>query len=459
MFPRALACLILAACLSLMARAQERYALLIGNEDYPPEVGPLALPHEDVQNMRDGLVQAGFAPEHIRVVLDATQTDINLAVARLASDLRAAGPEAVGFFYYSGHGGSAESSGQRANYLIPAKTPVTGAEQLPILGVPVNAVVDALAASDAKAVFIVSDACRNTLPFTSSKGGSADKGMVRIPRKRGLYIAFATADGATTPDDGLFSRALSKRLGQKGLSADRAFTLALREVSAARPGNALPFTADGLTEDICFAGCDAPPASGPSLPSEDADYLRTSRLNTVDAYLEFIETYPDSSFVPASQEAIVKLFYADDKTAKKYMNQDMLVGPPALLDAIFHAAETAERRDESDSATLLYFMTCTSGLGKACPRAGDLIRRGHGDDDFKKADGSDDIEGRNEAVMSMYQVGCFFQNGESCDWLRARGHPLPGGCEPEADGPLVEFCEILKEVGIPIPEPEAVIEP
>ena len=36
------------------------------------------------------------------------------------------------------------------------------------------------------------------------------------------------------------------------------YALALREVAAARPGSALPFTADGLTEDICFAGCEAP---------------------------------------------------------------------------------------------------------------------------------------------------------------------------------------------------------
>ena len=169
-------CILFAVAAAFAAYAEERYALLIGNEDYPATVGPLSLPHEDVENIRSGLIQARFPAGNIRILKDATQGEINLAVAQLATDLRTAGPEAIGFFYYSGHGGSAESAGQRANYLIPAKTPVTGAEQLPILGVPVNSIVDTLAATDAKAIFVVSDACRNTLPFTSSKGGTGDKG-------------------------------------------------------------------------------------------------------------------------------------------------------------------------------------------------------------------------------------------------------------------------------------------
>ncbi len=419
---RALVCLLAIAGIGFAASAEPRYALLIGNEDYPATVGRLTLPHEDVENMRVGLIQAGFPEENIKVLSDATQTDINLAVAQLASDLRRSGEESVGFFYYSGHGGSAESSGQRANYLIPAKSPITGAEQLPILGVPVNNIVDALAASDAKAVFIVSDACRNTLPFTSSKGGTADKGMVRVPRKRGLYIAFATADGATTPDDGLFSRALSKRLPQKGLSADRAFTLALREVAAARPGNAMPFTADGLTEDICFAGCEAPAALA---RSEGSDYVAAVNTNTVDSYIDFIQTYPQSKLLPTAQEALVKLFYQEDPSAKKYMGEvDNIVGPIAILEAMHHAAEMADLRDEMGATVGLFQVACMSGLGKSCTKLGGLIGRGYMDDEYADADGNTDYEARNEAVVLMYQGGCYMDDPEACTWLQENGWPL-----------------------------------
>lgn len=448
---RALIVSFVVAGLAFTASAETRYALLIGNEDYPPTVGQLTLPHEDVENMRVGLIQAGFPAENIKVLSDATQTDINLAVAQLSSDLRAAGEDSIGFFYYSGHGGSAESAGQRANYLIPAKSPITGAEQLPILGVPVNSIVDALAASDAKAIFIVSDACRNTLPFTSSKGGSADKGMVRVPRKKGLYIAFATADGATTPDDGLFSRALSKRLPQRGLSADRAFTLALREVAAARPGNAMPFTADGLTEDICFAGCEAAPTPA-TAGSEDLAFLTAKRLNTVAGWLEFIKAWPESSFLSSAQDGIVTLFFDHTPEAKTYYGKyDMLKGPPALLEAMHHGGKVADQRDQEYQAAVLYQLACHSGLGKACPDLAKAIGNGYLDEDaFQTADGSVDREARREAVAVSYQIGCAYSDPTSCSWLRENGMEVPAPCMVKEGEEYYNFCEDSGITPVPV---------
>jgi len=438
---RALVCLLLFAGAAMFAAAEPRYALLIGNEDYPATVGPLSLPHEDVETMRAGLIAAGFPAGQITVVKDGTQMDINLAVAKLASDLRTAGSDAVGFFYYSGHGGSAESAGRRANYLIPAKSPITGAEQLPILGVPVNGVIDTLSASEAKAIFFVSDACRNTLPFTSSKGGTSDKGMVRVPRRQGLYIAFATADGETTPDDGLFSKALARRLPERGLSADRAFTLALREVAAARPGKAMPFTADGLTEDICFTSCEAGPTPA-TAGSEDLAFLTAKRMNTIAGWLEFIEAWPESSFVPSAQDGIVALFYEDTPEARAYEGRyDTINGPPALLEAILHGGEVAEQRDQTDVAVLFYQMACQSGLGRACPEIARLIGAGYMNSEFKGSDGSLDFDARREAVTAVYQIGCALSDPTSCDWLRGQGLAVPAPCMVTDGDEVYDYCE------------------
>ncbi|MCA8902961.1 MAG: caspase family protein [Hyphomonas sp.] len=451
---RKLVCLLLLAGLAQIAAAEPRYALLIGNEDYPATVGPLSLPHEDVDNIRTGLLQAGFAAEDIKVLRDATQMDINLAVAQLASDLRAGGPDSVGFFYYSGHGGSAESAGTRANYLIPAKSPITGAEQLPILGVAINSIVDTLAATEAKAVFVVSDACRNTLPFTSSKGGAADKGMVRVPRKRGLFIAFATADGATTPDDGLFSKALARRLPERGLSADRAFTLALREVSAARPGNAMPFTADGLTEDICFTSCDAAP-SPVTAGNADLAYVAATQVNTVDAYLDFIGAWPDSRFVRNAQEGIVTLFYDEAPSAKKFeAPYDIIKGPPALLEAFHQFAVTADSRDQTDTAFEIWTMMCQSGFARSCTAVAKLIDEGVMNARFKDSNGTIDSKMREEAILGGYQGGCVFGDQAACDWLAAKGHDRWPACDEAigTDAITAEIGETFQEVGVsPVP--------
>lgn len=280
-------------CRSASAEEQ-RYALIIGNEAYPPSVGALTHPHEDAAVIRDALLASGFSPQNITLLSDADKGDILGGIVAFTSALRAAGKEGVGFFYYSGHGGSAQISTQRQNYLIPSDVAITSAENLPLLGVSVSDIVDSLAATDAKAVFAVFDACRDTLPLASStKGSVSDKGMIRLPRTTGMFIAFATADGQTAPDDGLFSKSLAAQMRTPGLTADRVFTLTSRGVVGQRPGAALPFFSDGLAEDFCFADCSAetgrvttvapPPAAEPfditQLPAEYAEIVRQAREN------------------------------------------------------------------------------------------------------------------------------------------------------------------------------------
>jgi len=97
------------------AQAEQRYALLIGNQDYPASVGPLTNPHQDVSLISESLRRSGF--DDIVVLKDGNQAEVYAALSAFVGKLSAAGDEGVGFFYYSGHGGSAESSGVRQNYL------------------------------------------------------------------------------------------------------------------------------------------------------------------------------------------------------------------------------------------------------------------------------------------------------------------------------------------------------
>ena len=99
------------------ALAEKREALLIGNETYSSEIGRLANPHNDVALLEQALKQDGF---DVVIVHDAGLGALTRAVNAYVRRLQAAGPNAVGFFYYSGHG----ASDGTANYLIPvdAKT-------------------------------------------------------------------------------------------------------------------------------------------------------------------------------------------------------------------------------------------------------------------------------------------------------------------------------------------------
>jgi hypothetical protein len=258
-----------ALCAAGGAAAEARLALLIGNQDYPASVGRLSLPHEDVARLEAALAATGFAVTTLR---DADEDATELAVARFRRELEQAGPDAVGFFYYSGHGVSAVTGGRRRNYLIPAGADVTDADTLAARAVEEGDVVDVLAEAGAKALFIVIDACRNELAPAFSRS-AADKGFGVTASRPGIFIAHATFPGETAPDDGAFSAALARQLIAPGTVADRAFTLAYREVAASRRGYALPTVAAALSEDFCFVSCPGDPAPAvapPAAPTAEA---------------------------------------------------------------------------------------------------------------------------------------------------------------------------------------------
>lgn len=257
---RALAAVIALTLLAAPAAAETRIALVVGNEDYPAEVGALSHPYEDAQAIADALRTVGFELVTGDVVRDAEQSSLVAAILAFQEALAEAGPDGVGFFYYSGHGGSAETQGRRRNYLIPAHSPITRADQLPFLGVELSGVIDSLAATKAKAVFVVSDACRNTLPWTSDRGGAQpDRGFVVEADRAGLFIAHATAEGETAPDDGVFARELAAQLTTPNVYAPRAFSLAFRQVASTRDVYRRPVVSDQLDADICFNGCPGDP--------------------------------------------------------------------------------------------------------------------------------------------------------------------------------------------------------
>ena len=100
------------------ALAEKRVALLIGNEAYATEIGRLANLHNDVALLEQGLRELGF---EVVVERDAGHGSLTRAVNAYARRLQAARRNAVGFFYYSGHGATDGST----NYLIPVDVKTT----------------------------------------------------------------------------------------------------------------------------------------------------------------------------------------------------------------------------------------------------------------------------------------------------------------------------------------------
>jgi uncharacterized caspase-like protein len=187
---------LLAGAASSAAQEAKRFALLIGNEAYDPSIGRLANPHNDVAALDQALKGLGFV---VTVERDAGLGALTRAVNAYARRLQAAGPDAVGFFYYSGHGASDGST----NYLIPIDVKTTEAGELWDESLRLTEITRKLKAEAGNAThFVVFDACRNTLKLTQpgSRAVVQSKGFVPVAQENGMLIAYATAEGELASD-------------------------------------------------------------------------------------------------------------------------------------------------------------------------------------------------------------------------------------------------------------------
>src|SRR5208337_3317982 len=70
----------------------------------------------DIAAIKSALRKVGFAEQNIMVISDASRIAMLQAFDAFAAKLKEAGPNAISFFYYSGHGAAND---RRDNYLIP----------------------------------------------------------------------------------------------------------------------------------------------------------------------------------------------------------------------------------------------------------------------------------------------------------------------------------------------------
>ena len=223
-----------------LAQAEKRIALLIGNKDYKPGVGALVNPHNDVRIVGEALKVVGF--EVLRVVHNARRNEMLLAVHDFAANLKAAGPDAVGLLYYSGHG--IASAGE--NYLIPVDVDEPSTRLLSVQGVRQSEVLATLRNEAPNAAhYLVLDACRNTLQGT--RGG---KGFVPVGQQSGVLVAFAAEPGKTASDTGQgsgpYAAALAMELVKPGQNDLLMFHNVRVAVMDRTRGDQVPWTEDGI---------------------------------------------------------------------------------------------------------------------------------------------------------------------------------------------------------------------
>ena len=140
----------------------EKYALLVGINDYQNDIGALKYCVADVEAFGQALVEtAGFNPDHVYLMtsqMTGRQQPTHVNVIRQLSLLsKRVKPEDTFIFYFSGHG--ITKAGQ--SFLLTTNSDTTTKDTLTITAVDLNQAKDILSRIQAQQLLIVIDACRN----------------------------------------------------------------------------------------------------------------------------------------------------------------------------------------------------------------------------------------------------------------------------------------------------------
>lgn len=227
-----------------MAQAPaQRLALVIGNGAYASTGWALANPPRDARLMAERLKGLGFV---VDLVVDANRTQLETAMGDFGAKLKAAGPTAVSFFFYAGHG--AQKDG--ANYLVPVDANAATMDRLRFQSPPMQFLLDDMIAAGNAVNILVLDACRN-LPLPDGARSVGGEGLADLGKPQNFFIAYATSPGRTAADGGgrnsPFTTALAAAMERQ---ADEPIALMFSDVNnrvfRATEGGQSPEYRDGL---------------------------------------------------------------------------------------------------------------------------------------------------------------------------------------------------------------------
>ncbi len=210
-----------------------RYALVIGNSRYQ-HVTQLRNPSNDATDMAATLKALGFS---VDLIVNADLAGMVNGVVRLGNQL-ATSRNAVGFFYYAGHG--VQSSG--SNYLVPTNADIPSPNFLGQMALDMQSVLATLQSAGNKLNIVVLDACRNN-PFPWSRSGI--RGLTVVgSQPPGSIIVYATGAGGVAQDgngrNGVFTGELLKHLSTPNTDISTVFRDTGAAVQADTDGRQIP---------------------------------------------------------------------------------------------------------------------------------------------------------------------------------------------------------------------------
>ena len=245
--------------------AQDRFALVIGNNSYSG-LSSLKNPVNDAVDIAGTLENLGFKVE---LVQNGNLGAMERAVINLKNKL-SVNKNSIGFFYYAGHG--VQSGGQ--NFLIPSGANIADEAFLKTKSLSTQAVMDLLQSAGNNLNMVILDACRDN-PFSWSRSSSRGLSVVGS-QPPGSIIVYATSAGSTAKDgtgrNGMFTTELLKHLKTPGIDVTEVFRLTGAGVRDASGGSQIPAVYNQYFDKIYLAGTGSAAVRTPGFTEEAAKY-------------------------------------------------------------------------------------------------------------------------------------------------------------------------------------------
>jgi len=315
---------------------EPRLALLIANGAYGNEMGRLSNPVNDLKLMATTLKALGF---EVIAHTDADQKTMKRAIQVFGERLEKTGNEAVGLFYYAGHG--LQVGGM--NYLIPTNAQIQRDSDVEIEAVNADWVLRQMEFAHNRINVVILDACRNNPLARSFR--SVTRGLAQVDAPRGTLIAYSTAPGSVSVDgegaNSPYTKALARAMREPGIVAEEVFRKVRVDVLTATGDLQVPWESSSLTGAFYFS----PPSSLPSkaAPGDEAklelafwDTIKDSREPSV--YREYLDRFPGGNFAGLARLKLNELSSAaaSDKAAlhreqKISKAEPVYTAPPSAL--------------------------------------------------------------------------------------------------------------------------------
>lgn len=332
-----------------------RFAAVISVEDYDAALGPARGAAADGAFMGDAFADAGY---QVRQFPDATAGDVRRAAFWLAENLAAAGADALGAAYFTGHAAVVNNR----TYLLGRDAAAVSTRALAASGTPADVFARALSDTDAASLVLIDASARHRAgePLGLPRGLAAFD-----PPPRGVVI-FDNAPGAAAPGRGAgvspFASATAALLvaPEPPRTALRAFRQRVYEESL---GWRSPWISGRLPARMRLSAAPATPSlrGEPRAPARDVLFVTTRRV-AAPAPPVASHTAERGREAVAGARAVVFTAEADAFTSRGW----------ARADGVEFIGKAAFRAELRGAAVMIYVHDSGTSLRAAAQEAGDF---------------------------------------------------------------------------------------